>query len=194
MASSWTYVVISEQAIPEITLHTSRHALLMADDVWPCYRQVFGGFDDLNAFRAELFDRHARREGFCLVTASDAGTVVGFSWGYIGQRGQFWSDLVGEALPDDIVNQWIGGHFEFVELAVSASFRGRGLGVVLHDRLLADVERRCLLSTVDDPADPAVRLYLRAGWHRLGTLRPGVQVMGRYAAMATSPPGSTESS
>lgn len=38
---------------------------------------------------------------------------------------------------------------------------------------------RCLLSTNDDASDPAVRLYLRAGWQRLGQLRPGVQVMGR---------------
>ncbi len=153
----------------------------MAHAVWPAYREAFGGFDSVESFRAELFDRHAAREGFRLVTASIAGHVVGFSWGYIGQPGQFWTDLVSEALPDDIVEDWVGGHFEFVELAVNPRFRRRGLGARLHDHLLADVDRQCLLSTVDEPSDPAVRLYLSAGWQRLGTLRPGVQVMGRHA-------------
>ena len=161
----------------------------MADAVWPCYREAFGGFDRVESFRAELFDRHAARDGYRLVTASIAGTVVGFSWGYIGQRGQFWTDLVCEALPDDIVAEWVGGHFEFVELAVNPSFRRRGLGALLHDRLLTDVDRRCLLSTVDDPTDPAVRLYLSAGWQRLGTLRPGVQVMARHAETPLSARG-----
>ena len=71
--------------------------------------------------------------------------------------------------------------FEFAEMAVSPSFRRRGLGAFLHDHLLTDVGRRCLLSTVDDPNDPAVRLYRRAGWQRLGVLKSGTQVMGRHA-------------
>ncbi len=65
-----------------------------------------------------------------------------------------------------------------MELAVAPAHRGHGLGQALHDQLLENVRRRCLLSTNDDADDPAVRLYTKAGWKKLGNLRPGVQVMG----------------
>ena len=62
-----------------------------------------------------------------------------------------------------------------------AGGRGRrhGLGRRLHDTLLDGVGRKALLSTTDNPADPAVRLYLGSGWRRLGVLNPDRQVMGR---------------
>ena len=50
--------------------------------------------------------------------------------------------------------------------------------------MLDGITRRCLLSTADDPADPAVRLYLGRGWRRLGLLRPGTQVLGLDAGSA----------
>lgn len=171
----------SDSLKPEITVHTQPEVSALAELVWPTYREAFGGFPNMQSFQSELLGRHAAREGFRLVTASVAGEVVGFSWGYIGHRGQFWTELVSEALPHDIVEEWVGGHFEFAEMAVSPSFRRRGLGAFLHDHLLTDVGRRCLLSTVDDPNDPAVRLYRRAGWQRLGVLKSGTQVMGRHA-------------
>lgn len=164
----------------DIQLIDGHDAVALADQVWPCYDTVFGDFDDYGAWRSDLFERHAGREGFRLAVAIDGGTVVGFSWGYVGQRGQYWSDLAFEALPRDIAAEWIGGHFELVELAVLPSFRRIGLGQALHDRVLGGIKTRCLLSTSDDEADPAVQLYLRSGWQRLGVLRPGVQVMGRH--------------
>lgn len=162
-----------------VHLIAGRDAVALADQVWPCYDRVFGDVDDYEVWRSELFDRHAGREGFRLAVALDVGTVVGFSWGYVGRRGQYWSDLAYEALAADVADEWIGGHFELVELAVLPSSRGTGLGQALHDRVLDGIEGRCLLSTSDDENDPAVRLYLRSGWQRLGLLRPGVQVMGR---------------
>jgi ribosomal protein S18 acetylase RimI-like enzyme len=154
----------------------------LADRIWPCYRAVFDDFDDREAWRRDAFDRHAARAGYRLAVAMDGSTVAGFAWGYLGQRGQYWTDLVCEVLPAEVADAWAGGHFEFVELAVLPAYRGRGLGSRLHDTLLADVRARCLLSTADDPDDPAVRLYLRRGWRKLGVLRPGVQVMGRPAS------------
>lgn len=168
-------------SVTEVQLIVGRDAAALADQVWPCYDAVFGDFDDYEVWRTELFERHAGREGFRLAVAVSDGTVVGFSWGYVGQRGQYWSDLAYEALPQDVADDWIGGHFELVELAVLPSFRKIGLGQVLHDRVLDGIQGRCLLSTSDDENDPAVRLYLRSGWQPLGMLRPGVQVMGRPA-------------
>jgi ribosomal protein S18 acetylase RimI-like enzyme len=163
----------------DIRLHERDAAEGLADLIWPCYRAVFGDFDEQGTWRRDLFGRHAARAGYRLAVAFDGSTVAGFAWGYIGQRGQYWTDLVCDALPGEVARDWVGGHFEFVELAVLPGYRRCGIGSRLHDALLAGVSRQCLLSTADDPADPAVRLYLSRGWQRLGTLRPGVQVMGR---------------
>lgn len=161
-----------------ITVATGTDAVPLAASIWPCYDEVFGDFADYATWRSELFERHASRDGYRLVTATNGGQVVGFAWGYVGQRGQYWSDLAADALSPDVASRWVGGHFEFVELAVLPKHRGQGLGQALHDQLLDGVNRRCLLSTSDDPDDPAVRLYSRRGWQKLGVLKPGVQVMG----------------
>jgi ribosomal protein S18 acetylase RimI-like enzyme len=166
----------------DVRLHGAPAAAALADRIWPCYRAVFNDFDDIEAWRRDSFDRHAARTGYRLAVATDGSTTAGFAWGYIGQRGQYWTDLVCDALPKQITDDWVGGHFEFVELAVLAGHRQRGIGSRLHDTLLSDVRQKCLLSTADDLADPAVRLYLRHGWQKLGVLRPGVQVMGRPAS------------
>lgn len=169
----------AQQPAIAVQLHGSQAASGLADRVWPCYQAVFGDVDDLETWRRDMFGRHAAREGYRLAVAMDDRTVAGFAWGYIGQRGQYWPDLVCEALPKEVTDVWVGGHFEFVELAVLPGCRRQGLGSRLHDTLLAGVTQRCLLSTADDPADPAVLLYLGRGWRKLGVLGPGVQVMGR---------------
>jgi ribosomal protein S18 acetylase RimI-like enzyme len=154
----------------------------LADRIWPCYQAVFGDFDDLETWRRDLFGRHAARAGYRLAVATHGSTTAGFAWGYIGERGQYWTDLVYDVLPTAITADWVGGHFEFVELAVLAGYRRQGIGSRLHDMLLTEVHHKCLLSTADDPDDPAVRLYRRHGWQRLGELSPGFQVMGRRAS------------
>ncbi|GAA2758007.1 GNAT family N-acetyltransferase [Actinopolymorpha rutila] len=161
-----------------LRLLTSSEALPLAAEIWTCYDQVFGDFGDYATWRSDLFARHAGRDGFRLAAATDDDQMIGFAWGYLGRRGQYWSDLVYEALPHDVASKWVGNHFEFVELAVLPAYRGNGLGRALHDLLLDGVRRPCLLSTSDEPDDPAVHLYTRSGWKSLGTLRPGVQVMG----------------
>lgn len=153
----------------------------LAHRIWPCYDEVFGDFSDFDTWHADMFARHASRGGYRLVVATAGEAVAGFSWGYIGERGQYWADLVAGALPPNVPGEWVGGHFEFVELAVAPKFRRHGLGRRLHDTLLDGVRQQALLSTTDDLTDPAVRLYLSSGWRKLGVLRPGTQVMGRPA-------------
>ena len=154
----------------------------LADRIWPCYDEVFGDFDDFGTWRDDMFGRHATRSGYRLVVATEGTAIAGFSWGYVGERGQYWSDLVADALPRSVAEEWVGGHFEFVELAVAPKYRCHGLGRRLHDTLLDGISQRALLSTTDDPADAAVRLYLGSGWRKLGDLRPGTQVMGLAAS------------
>jgi predicted kinase/GNAT superfamily N-acetyltransferase len=128
--------------------------------------EVYGkAFDDpVEAFVRDQFPRHVHRDGFRCAVARRAGRIIGFAYGYTGERGQWWSDWIAGAAPAAVVDAWIGGHFEFVELAVDPAERGRGVGTALHDRLLHGLPHaRALLTTYRDER-PATRLYRRRGW------------------------------
>lgn len=164
----------------EVNLWGPAQADAYAADVYQLYDAVFGDQPDPSDWRTNMYDRHRAREGFRLSVAHDDGGLVGFAWGYVGERGQYWSDLVVSALPSRVADRWVGGHFEFVELAVLACHRRRGIGVRLHDRLLEGVTPdRALLGT-DSSDSSAVRLYLSRGWTKLGELNPQTRVMGLH--------------
>ncbi|WP_344197882.1 N-acetyltransferase [Kribbella karoonensis] len=96
-----------------------------------------------------------------------SGPLVGFAYGYTGERGQWWPDRVVEAVEPELAAEWVGGHFEVVELAVHPDAQRQGLGTALMTELMRDLpHRRALLGTdVDD--GPAPRLYRRLGWQLL---------------------------
>ncbi|MEV0291381.1 MULTISPECIES: GNAT family N-acetyltransferase [unclassified Kribbella] len=151
----------------------AEQSLQAAPELAAVYLSAFGapGYDEEPAraeqFASEQLPTHAARDGFKLVTAKADGRIVGFAYGYTGQRGQWWSDRLVETAPTEIVDEWVGGHFEFVELAVAVEAQGQGVGSALHDVLMADLpHEKGLLSTyVDDR--PAPRLYRRKGWQLL---------------------------
>ena len=153
-------------------------AELCRDDVLAVWNKAFGPVTDEPDWVSTVWDRHRGRSDYRLAIAGVDDVVVGFAWGYTGAHGQYWPDLVSRTLGPAAA-EWVGGHFEFVELAVDPEARGRGVGRALHDRLLDGVpHERALLGTSADPADPAVRLYRSRGWRRLGLLSAQVQVMG----------------
>jgi GNAT superfamily N-acetyltransferase len=148
--------------------------LAHVDELTELYRRVFGapGYDEppelTERFRTDQLPTHARREGFRFALARRDDRPVGFAYGYTGQRGQWWSDWVASKAPAEVVERWIGGHFEVVELAVDPAEQGRGIGAALHDALLAGLPHdRALLTTYRDDDRPAPRLYRRWGWRRL---------------------------
>jgi ribosomal protein S18 acetylase RimI-like enzyme len=147
-------------------------ALAIADELGEVFAAAFGapGYDewaDPTGFATEMLPKHSGREGFKLVAAEQDGRVVGFAYGFTGRRGQWWSDRVADAVAPELAAEWIGGHFEVVELAVHPGSQGRGIGGTLMTELLREVENpRALLTTyVDDR--PAPRLYRRLGWQLL---------------------------
>jgi ribosomal protein S18 acetylase RimI-like enzyme len=172
--------VVGENPHFSVETYGAEPALGLAGQIWPVYQEAFADFDDYDTWQADMFARHAERDGYRLVVGRGGPAVAGFAWGYTGQRGQYWSDLVVGALPRAVTDEWVGGHYEFVELAVTQACRRHGLGLRLHDALLDGVTGNCLLSTTDDPDDAAVRLYRSRGWRKLGLLRPGTQVMGLH--------------
>ena len=123
--------------------------------------------EDVERFERESLPRHAARERFRCVVASRHDELVGFAYGYTGRRGQWWSDEVAARAPTDVVETWLDGHFEFVELAVDPAAQRHGYGRALHDRLMSGVpQERALLSTYSGDR-PAPRLYRRLGWQLL---------------------------
>jgi len=175
-------------AMIKIALHDSHHAADHSDNVLHVWNEVFGGVGDAASWRETVWDRHRARADYRLATAYADDRLVGFSWGYTGQRGQFWSDLVLDQLGS-LLQDWVGGHFEFVELAVLSDVRGQGIGGRLHDALLSDLpHQRALLGTEDIPSSPAVRLYTGRGWRRLGKQSPTDQVMGKILHGGAEPP------
>lgn len=122
---------------------------------------------DAENFVRSTLDRHARRAGFRLVVAETDGIVTGYGYGFTGRRGQFWSDWLSGAAPEEIVREWVGDHFELVDLVVHPDHRGQGLSGLLHDHLVDGLpQEKALLATVPDRG-PADRLYTGRGWQVL---------------------------
>ena len=151
------------------------------DELWPLYREVFGDFDDREAWREQVWHRHSSRVGFRLALARAGAELVGFGYGYTGEHGQWWTDTASTVLHPDVASDWLGGHFELVSIGVAESARGMSVGrrllTALTDRL---DRRRWMLMTSSDPDDPARRLYRSTGWAVIG---PGFSadrvIMGR---------------
>lgn len=140
------------------------------------YRAAFAGPPhhereaEVERFHDRQLPAHVERSGFVLLAATVDEQVGGFVYGYTGQRGQYWSDLVVRSVPRELADEWVGGHFEVVTLAVAPSAQRHGVGARLMTELLEAVPHsRALLGgpLVDSPAR---RLYRRLGWVELGDL------------------------
>ncbi|SNY62516.1 GNAT family N-acetyltransferase [Paractinoplanes atraurantiacus] len=131
-------------------------------------------------WRDDTLPTHAARAGFKCRAAWDGDEMVGFTYGYTGDFGQWWTDHIAARVSPELSREWLGGHFELVELAVLPSHERRGLGTALHDALLDGLPHRvALLTATDDENAPARRLYDRKGWRVLaGEVFDGAVLMG----------------
>ena len=140
--------------------------------VWEVYDAVFGDCPTYREWLDRTWERHVPRAGFRLARAYDGASLVGFAYGYTGEDGQWWTDQARTALPPDVAETWLGGHFEVVSLAVAARARRRGIGRRLLHALLDGLPHdRLLLMTTAHASDPARRLYDSEGWRVVG---PGI--------------------
>lgn len=114
---------------------------------------------------AQALGAHTRERGFdCLAARADDGRVLGFAYGYTGEQGQWWNDIVSSVMTRENVTRWLTDRFELVELAVLPEAQGRGIGARLHDDLVAVLPHAtAVLSTIAEET-VALGLYLRRGW------------------------------
>jgi ribosomal protein S18 acetylase RimI-like enzyme len=133
--------------------------------------------------REAIMDRHAASPGFRGLTALVNGQVAGFTYGFHGENGQWWHDMVAAALatrsgagvPGPGTGRgegpcaWLEDSFEIAELHVLPSWQGRGIGRSLLLTLASGrPERTAVLSTADAPTK-ARRLYRGLGFADLLT-------------------------
>lgn len=150
--------------------------------MWSVYAVVFADQASYDGWRTGTWDPHVARAGFRLARAYVGSRLVGFGYGYTGERGQWWTDHATAVLEPEVAADWVGGHFELVSLAVGEEARGQGVGTALMTALTAGLPHdRWLLMTTADPADPARRLYDRHGWQVLGRgIAEDQVIMGRH--------------
>jgi ribosomal protein S18 acetylase RimI-like enzyme len=133
--------------------------------------------------REAIMDRHAASPGFRGLTAHVDGLLAGFTYGFHGENGQWWHDMVAAALAtrsaagisateyagDGAPGTWLDDSFEIAELHVLPDWQGKGVGRSLLLSLASGrPERTAVLSTADAPTK-ARRLYRGLGFTDLLT-------------------------
>jgi ribosomal protein S18 acetylase RimI-like enzyme len=133
----------------------------------------YGGFVAAGAFGSPEDDGcgDAGRDG--------SRRLVGFGYGYLGAAGQWWHDIVADALGRVQAARWLHDGFELAELHVLPDHHGHGLGrALLTDVLSRTTGRHAVLSTpdVESPARLLYRSYgfvdLRADFRFPGSSEP----------------------
>lgn len=133
--------------------------------------------------REAIMDRHAASPGFRGLTAHVDGQLAGFTYGFHGENGQWWHDMVAAALAtrsrtgvsiegfydDEGPCAWLDDSFEIAELHVLPAWQGQGIGrSLLLSLAFGRPERTAVLSTADAPTR-ARRLYRGVGFTDLLT-------------------------
>ena len=160
--------------------------------------------------REAIMERHAASPRFRGLVALADGRLAGFSYGFHGENGQWWHDMVAAALATrsrvhsgpgcGTPRQWLDDSFEMAELHVMPDWQGRGIGRSLLLALTADrTERTAVLSTADAPTR-ARRLYRGVGFtdlltdFRFSGSEPPYAVMGATLPLAAVTPRSASPS
>jgi GNAT superfamily N-acetyltransferase len=132
------------------------------------------------AGRESIMERHAASPRFRGLTALVDGKLAGFTYGFHGENGQWWHDMVAAALAtrsratlaaaeSATPRTWLDDSLEVAELHVMPRWQGHGIGRSLLLALASGrPERTAVLSTADAPTR-ARRLYRGLGFTDLLT-------------------------
>ena len=151
------------------------------------YADAMDADEGLLPGRRELMRRHAGYPAFKALQAraalagqaSGPPPVLGFSYGFHGQRGQWWYDAVSAALAGAVgqalTASWLTDCVEVAEVHVRKDQQHCGIGTRLLTGLLAGRPERTALLSTPDRDSTARRLYRRIGFRDLltGYIFPG---------------------
>lgn len=151
------------------------------------YAQVYANdlhlpFHSVATF-GERLDAYAASPGFECVVGWDAGTPVGYAFGYVlGPGARWWIGLTRD-VPDAVTVETGTRTFAVNELMVRASWRGTGAARAIHDALVAGRPEPRVTLLVDPTHPKVVALYGRWGYRVLGPLRPAWPGAPLFVAM-----------
>jgi ribosomal protein S18 acetylase RimI-like enzyme len=155
----------------EISFLDSGQVDQVREQVVQIYREAFSQppYNQIEAHVAgfsNTLDWHFHRQGFRFAAAVQAGSgrLAGFAYGYDSLPGQWWHDTVAREMEEAMTRNWLENAFELVELAVSPSFQGRGIGGSLHDRILSGLANQTALLSTMQAETNALHLYRKRGW------------------------------
>jgi ribosomal protein S18 acetylase RimI-like enzyme len=157
--------------MPELKINGVETFVARLPELVDVYRRAFLDVYETNPDQATrerraLMQQHQYRSGLRLATVEeDDGTIIGFCYSYHGSPGHWWHDVVRRGLDNKARASWLGNCREIVELHVRPESQGLGLGRQLLRAALADApESTAVLSALDRPDSPAIRLYTSEGF------------------------------
>lgn len=134
--------------------------------------------------RCEIMHAHLERRGYLAVVGlDDDDELIGFGYGYLGRRGEWWHDIVTNALGRELGDRWMTDAFELAELHVLPAHQGQGFGRKILDAVIAHAGGSTMVLSTHDRESAARRLYRATGFVDLcgGLVFPGTSEV--YAIM-----------
>ncbi|MCY9784750.1 GNAT family N-acetyltransferase [Nocardiopsis sp. EMB25] len=121
--------------------------------------------------RASVMNGHAHYPGFRSVVAVHGERPVGFAYGFHGYDGQWWHDVVTDALRargrTRLARRYLSDPLEIAEVHVHPDTQNQGVGrAMLHALCEGRTERTAVLSTREGPT-AARHLYRSCGFTEL---------------------------
>jgi ribosomal protein S18 acetylase RimI-like enzyme len=117
--------------------------------------------------RHMIMERHAAYPEFRAFVAEQGRSIVGFGYGFHGESGQWWHDIVRGELAaaggTAHAKHWLDDVWEVAELHVRPEAQGRGLGRGLLTTLCDGREERTVVLSTLDAQTPARHLYRSVG-------------------------------
>jgi len=157
-------MLVSEPQIREID---RRGFVRRLDPLLTTYAAAMAPPPDQMPGRRGIMERHATYPDFRAYIAKRRRSVAGFAYGFRGETGQWWHDVVRHGLSilggNDHAAYWMDNPFEVAELHVHPDSQGHGLGRELVTTLCAHRTERTVVLSTYDAETPARNLYRSLG-------------------------------
>jgi ribosomal protein S18 acetylase RimI-like enzyme len=161
----------------ELRRHGATDVELIYETLADAYEAAYaerldGGFRSRRSF-LERLDAHRQRDGFELVGGLQAGTLIGFMYGFtLHPHTEWWSGFEGE-LPAEIAALTRAGNvFAVAEMVTRPAWQRRGVAHNLHDALVGGRIEAVATLLVDPTNEPALSAYRAWDWELIGFIQP----------------------